>query len=75
VLFTAGWKDAVTILDQVEREKQDPHLWAVSSADGKTLAEYELDGLPVFDGIVAARNRLFVSLQNGKVVCFGKEKE
>ena len=39
----------------------------------KTLAEYELDGLPVFDGIVAARNRLFVSLQNGKLACFGKE--
>ncbi len=27
---------------------------------------------PVFDGMIAAQERLFVSLQNGSLVCFGK---
>ena len=45
-------------------------LWAVSASDGKRLAEYKLDRPPVFDGLVAARGRLYVSTTDGKVVCF-----
>ncbi len=76
VLFASGWPDAVTILgradpDATERELQDPKLWAISTEDGRTLAEYELDALPVFDGAAAAYGRLFMSLQDGRVVCYG----
>ena len=47
-------------------------LWRVSAADGKTLNEYKLDSSPVFDGMIAARSRIYISLQDGSLVCFGK---
>ncbi len=76
-LFTAGWPDAVTVLDQAapdatEQELQTPRLWAIAAEDGKTIAEYELDALPVFDGAAAAYGRLFMTMQDGKVICFGE---
>ena len=46
-------------------------LWVVSVRDGKRLAEYELDSLPVFDGMAAANGRLYVSTKDGSVTCFG----
>ena len=42
-------------------------LRVVSTTDGKTLSEQSLDALPVFDGMSAARGRVFVSLKNGEV--------
>ncbi|MCZ6794506.1 MAG: LamG domain-containing protein, partial [Planctomycetota bacterium] len=48
------------------------HLWAVSSTDGKQLAEVPLKSLPVWDGMAAARGRLYLATQDGKVVCFGE---
>lgn len=47
-------------------------LFAVSASDGETLAEYSLDAMPVWDGMAAAQGRLFLSLKNGQVVCYGK---
>jgi len=43
-------------------------LVAVSAEDGKKLAQLALDSPPVFDGMIAARGRLFVSLSDGSVV-------
>ncbi|MCK4960162.1 MAG: PQQ-binding-like beta-propeller repeat protein, partial [Planctomycetes bacterium] len=37
------------------------------------LAEYELEKPPVFDGLVAAGGRLYVSTIDGNVVCFDGE--
>ncbi len=48
-------------------------LLAVSAENGKRLAEYELDTSPVFDGMVAADGRLFVSMLDGRVICFAKQ--
>jgi len=45
-------------------------LLAVSASDGKTLAKYELKSLPVWDGMVAANGRLYLSTTDGKIVCF-----
>ncbi len=45
-------------------------LWAVSGADGKRLAEYPLDAPPVWDGMVAAAERLYLTTVDGKVLCF-----
>jgi len=52
--------------------RQGAVLWRVSAADGKTLAEYKLESSPVFDGMIAARSRIYISLQDGSLVCFGK---
>jgi len=46
-------------------------LIALSAAEGKELARYALDAAPVFDGLAAARGRLYVSLVNGRVICMG----
>jgi hypothetical protein len=36
----------------------------------KKLAEYPLDALPVFDGLIAADGNLYLSSQDGKLTCF-----
>ncbi|MFH1265044.1 MAG: PQQ-binding-like beta-propeller repeat protein, partial [Planctomycetota bacterium] len=36
-------------------------LWAASARDGKKRAEFQLDAPPVWDGMAAARGRLYVS--------------
>jgi len=51
--------------------KEGALLWSMSATDGESLAEYELDSPPVFDGMVAADGKLFVSLKNGSLTCLG----
>ena len=46
-------------------------LRVVSAADGSKLFERELDSPPVFDGMIAARGKLYVSTRDGRVVCMG----
>ena len=45
------------------------HLWIVSAADGEKLAEYSVDSLPIFDGLIAAGGRLYLATNDGKVRC------
>jgi len=52
--------------------RQGASLCAVSAADGQQSAEYKLDAPPVFDGMIAAQERLVISLQDGSLMCFGK---
>ncbi|NOY82163.1 MAG: PQQ-binding-like beta-propeller repeat protein [Kiritimatiellaeota bacterium] len=46
-------------------------LLAVKLADGATVSEYPLASPPVFDGLIAAGGRLFMSAMDGSVVCLG----
>jgi hypothetical protein len=71
-LFLAGPPD---IIDQ-----DDPYgafegrkgglLWAVSTTDGSKIAEYELQTPPVFDGLIAAQQELFITTTDGCVSCW-----
>jgi hypothetical protein len=45
-------------------------LQAVNPSNGERLAEYELEALPVFDGMICAGNRIYAALADGKVICF-----
>ncbi len=45
-------------------------LWAVSAEDGKKLAEYKLDALPVFDTMAVANGRLYFATTDGVVRCY-----
>jgi len=47
-------------------------LWMVSAADGKTLLEIPLEAPPTYDGLAIAGEKVYVTLQNGTVLCFGK---
>lgn len=72
-LFVAGPRD--------DFDEKDPHaalegskgvlLAAVSAKDGRILSERALEAPPVFDGLIAARGRLIVSLEDGTVACLG----
>ena len=61
------------VLDMIARDMQkDAIEFDGRPFNGKTVAEYELESSPVFDGMIAARSRIFISLQDGSLVCFGK---
>ena len=76
ILFVAGSPDAV--------DPEDPHgacqglkggvIAAFAAADGEKLAERKLDAPPVWDGMAAARGRLYVSTMDGKIVCLQGDK-
>lgn len=67
VLFATG----------TERGPERPYykgiLWALSTTDGSELARHELDGLPAGEGLVAAFGKLYVTLQDGRVLCLAKD--
>ena len=72
-LFVAGPPDVVDPDDPMAsfEGRKGGTLRAYASADGKQLVERHLDTPPVFDGLIAAENRLFLSTTDGKIVCFG----
>jgi hypothetical protein len=73
VLFVAGPPDVLEADDPYAafEGRSDARLAAVSAADGTTLAEQQLDAPPVFDGLIAAAGRLYVSLEDGSIACLG----
>jgi len=44
-------------------------LWAVAAKDGSKIQETKLDVLPVFDGMIAADGKIFMTTIDGKVLC------
>jgi hypothetical protein len=52
--------------------KPQGFLLVASSADGKKLAELPLASPPAFAGLALAGDRIFVALQDGSLVCFGR---
>jgi outer membrane protein assembly factor BamB len=75
IIFVAGSPDIV--------DPEDPHgVWegrkggilaAFAAGDGRKLAEYNLSAPPVWDGMAAAGNRLFISTMDGYIVCMDKK--
>ena len=53
--------------------KRGALLWAFSAADGRKLAAWQLDSMPVFDGMAAANGKLFYASVDGKIVCLAGE--
>jgi len=45
-------------------------LWATSAVDGRKLAEIKLDAAPVWDGMAAAGEHLYLATKDGKITCF-----
>ncbi|MFW6124913.1 MAG: PQQ-binding-like beta-propeller repeat protein [Pirellulales bacterium] len=56
---------------QAYRGARGGTLWVVSGESGQKLAAYPLDSPPVFDGMIAAADRLYVVTQDGRVLCLG----
>ena len=73
-LFVAGPPDVVNPEDPMAafEGRGGAVLRAHSSADGSMLTEQKLDAPPVFDGLIAAKGRLYMSLEDGTVLCMGR---
>jgi len=49
-------------------------LWVLTKADGALLSRYALDTIPVFDGMAAAGDSLYMTTVDGRVMCLtGKQ--
>ncbi len=75
-LFVAGPPDVVDTDDPMTafEGRKGALLRAYSAIDGKLLAEYKLDAPPVFDGLIAANGQMYISLENGTVLCMGPDR-
>ena len=73
MLFVAGFPDQIDPKDPwaTFEGRRGGVLRAVSSADGKTQAEYALESPPVWNGMAAADEKLYLSLTDGSILCFG----
>ncbi len=75
-LFIAGTPDVVPEDDPLAalEGRMGGLLQVVSASDGAVIAEYPLPARPVFDGLSAARERLFIATADGQVLCMGKNE-
>ena len=51
--------------------RKGAELRVFSTKDGSIAGSLELDSAPAFDGLSAARGRLYLATEEGKVICFG----
>jgi outer membrane protein assembly factor BamB len=75
LLFIAGPPDAEYgpgLVDALAG-RRGGMLWTISAADGEKKADLKLDAPPVFDGLITANGRLFMSDTAGDLHCFGGE--
>lgn len=73
-LYVAGPPDVVDPADPMAafEGRKGGVLRAYSSTHGEELSEVKLKAPPVFDGVIAAAGRLFLSLADGRVLCLDK---
>jgi outer membrane protein assembly factor BamB len=50
--------------------KKGALLWSLSAETGQKLAKYDLDDVPIFDGMAVACERLYISTVDDKLLCF-----
>jgi hypothetical protein len=74
-LFVAGPPDVVDTYDPMASfdSRKGALLRAHSTTDGTLLAEHKIQAPPIFDGLIAAKGRLYLSLENGTVLCMGSD--
>ncbi|MHC4556144.1 MAG: outer membrane protein assembly factor BamB family protein [Planctomycetota bacterium] len=76
--FVYGADDQInrrmSLQEQTWLGKQGALLWVVSADTGKKLSEYKIPAIPVWDGMIAAKERLYVSLKDGTILCMGPDR-
>jgi outer membrane protein assembly factor BamB len=74
-LFIAGPPDVIGEDDPLAafEGRKGADVWAVSALTGAKLSEIEhLESPPVYDGLIAAGGRLYISTADGCVHCYGR---
>jgi outer membrane protein assembly factor BamB len=56
--------------DAAFNDERGAILQAVSATDGSVIGQYDLESIPVWDGMIAANGNLYIAMNNGKVKCF-----
>ncbi len=71
-LVLAGWPDKVPESDPYAafEDRLGGELRVISAQDGAEKASYVMKVPPVFDGLIAADGKLFMSLADGTVCCW-----
>jgi len=67
--FDADVQKQIVAQDEALAGKSGALLWAVSAESGEKTTELKLDSTPVWDGMAAARGRLFLATADGKMRC------
>ncbi|MHC4329384.1 MAG: outer membrane protein assembly factor BamB family protein [Planctomycetota bacterium] len=72
-LFAAGTPDVLDSEDPLAafEGRAGAMLQVFSAGDGSPLKSHTLSSLPAFDGLSAARGRLYMATRDAKVICFG----
>ncbi len=54
--------------DEALEDRHGGYLWAMSKSDGELLSRYKLDTIPVFDGMAAAGDSLYMTTVDGRLI-------
>ncbi len=75
-LFLAGPPDVIDPKDPLAalEGRGGALLWSVSAADGATKAEYRLKAPPVFDGLISAGGKLYLTTTDSAVTCWSSRR-
>ena len=75
VLFAAGPPDVLDSEDPFAAFecRQGGRLVMVDPKDGTKIAERELPSPPVFDGMIAADGRLYITTCDGNILCLKEQ--
>ena len=71
ILFAAGPPDVVDMQNPYAsfEGRIGANLLAIDAKNGKIISQKKLASTPVFDGLIAADGRLFMSTVAGSVIC------
>jgi outer membrane protein assembly factor BamB len=71
-LFTIGLPDVLEEGDPLAsfEGRLGSRLEVFSAEDGASLASYDLESAPAFDGLIAAGGKLYLATADGKLICF-----
>jgi hypothetical protein len=58
--------------DEILEGKEGGKFQVISTKDGSRIAEFDIDALPVWDGMIAAGGRIYLATTDGRVLCYGK---
>ncbi|MEF8787847.1 MAG: PQQ-binding-like beta-propeller repeat protein, partial [Planctomycetota bacterium] len=74
-LVVGGWPDRVPEDDPWKyiEGRGSGRLLVLSTEDGETRSELQLPAPPVLDGIAVSAGRIYVSTQDGRLLCLGEE--